>query len=89
MPRAIWIQIHRLSFGLYIFATLHGLQAGTDTLNTWYRMAMLASINIVGFLTVVLVFAHRKAAQTKAKTTTQGASPNSPSPKEAPQTASL
>ncbi len=89
MPRAIWLQIHRLSFGLYIFATLHGLQAGTDTLNTWYRMAMLASINIVGFLTVVLVFAHRKAAQTKAKTTTQGAWPSSPTSKEAPQTASL
>ena len=67
IPRAIWLQIHRLSFGLYIFATLHGLQAGTDTLNAWYRMAMLASINIVAFLTVVLVFAHRKASQTKAQ----------------------
>jgi predicted ferric reductase len=66
MPRAVWLQIHRLSFGLYIFATLHGIQAGTDTLNAWYRMAMLASINIVAFLTVVLVFAHRKAAQAKA-----------------------
>ncbi|MDW3176709.1 MAG: ferric reductase-like transmembrane domain-containing protein [Acidimicrobiia bacterium] len=66
MPRAVWLQIHRLSFGLYIFATLHGLQAGTDTMNTWYRMAMLASINIVAFLTVILVFAHRKAAQAKA-----------------------
>ena len=67
IPRAIWLQIHRLSFGLYIFATLHGLQAGTDTLNAWYRMAMLASINIVAFLTVVLVFAHRKASQTKTQ----------------------
>lgn len=66
LPRAVWLQIHRLSFGLYIFATLHGLQAGTDTLNAWYRMAMLASINIVAFLTIVLVFAHRKAAQAKA-----------------------
>jgi predicted ferric reductase len=65
LPRAVWRQVHRLSFGLYVFATVHGLQAGTDTLNTWYRMAMLASINIVGFLTIVLVFAHRRAALTK------------------------
>ena len=57
-----WRQIHRASFGLYILATVHGIQAGTDTLNLWYRMAMLASINIVAFLTIVLVLAHRKAA---------------------------
>lgn len=68
LPRAIWMQVHRLSFGLYVFATLHGLQAGTDTRNVWYRMAMLASINIVAFLTVILVFAHRKTARSKATT---------------------
>jgi predicted ferric reductase len=62
LPRAVWRQVHRASFGLYIFATVHGIQAGTDTLNVWYRMAMLASINIVAFLTIVLVLAHRKAA---------------------------
>lgn len=61
MPRSIWRQVHRLSFGLYIFATVHGLQAGTDTLNQWYKVAMLASINVVAFLCVVLVLAHRKA----------------------------
>lgn len=62
MPRSVWKQIHRLSFGLYVFATVHGLQAGTDTLNSWYRIAMLASINIVAFLVIVLIFAHRKAS---------------------------
>lgn len=42
IPRAVWRHIHRSSFGLYIFATVHGVQAGTDTLNVWYRMVMLA-----------------------------------------------
>ncbi len=65
MPRAVWRQVHRASFGLYIFATVHGIQAGSDTLNDWYRMAMLASINVVAFLTVLLVLAHRKKAQPK------------------------
>jgi predicted ferric reductase len=63
MPRAVWRQVHRASFGLYIFSTIHGIQAGSDTLNVWYRMAMLASINVVAFLTILLVLAHRKKAQ--------------------------
>lgn len=65
ISRSIWRQVHRASFGLYIFATVHGIQAGTDTSSVWYRMAMLASINIVAFLTIVLVLAHRKAAAEK------------------------
>lgn len=68
MPRSIWRQVHRASFGLYVFSTVHGIQAGSDTLNVWYRMLMLASINIVAFLTIVLVLAHRKAANAKLAT---------------------
>lgn len=67
MPRAVWKHIHRTSLGLYIFSTLHGLQAGTDTANRWYQMVMLASINVVAFLVVLLVLAHKKSA-TAAKT---------------------
>ncbi len=62
IPRPVWRQIHRASFGLYIFATLHGIQAGSDTLNPFYRIAMLASINVVAFLTILAVLAHRKSA---------------------------
>jgi predicted ferric reductase len=60
MPRRLWKQVHRASFGLYVFATVHGIQAGTDTLNQWFRMTMLASINIVAFLTVLVVLIHRR-----------------------------
>lgn len=61
IPRRLWRHVHRASFGLYGFATLHGIQAGSDTLNVWYRMAMLASVNVVAFLTGVLVLKHHKA----------------------------
>lgn len=62
IPRPIWRHVHRLSFGLYVFSTVHGIQAGTDTGNAWYQMAMLASINIVAFLVILLILAHRKTA---------------------------
>ena len=71
IPRKVWRHIHRSSFGLYIFATVHGIQAGTDTLNDWYRMAMLASINVVAFLTILVVLAHRKTARTRTGAATR------------------
>jgi DMSO/TMAO reductase YedYZ heme-binding membrane subunit len=62
LPRPLWRQVHRMSFGLYVFATVHGLQAGTDTNNAWYQMAMLASINIVAFLVILMILAHHRSA---------------------------
>jgi DMSO/TMAO reductase YedYZ heme-binding membrane subunit len=62
-PRPIWRQVHRMSFGLDVFATIHGIQAGTDTASPWYQMAMLASINIVAFLVILVILTHRKAAR--------------------------
>ena len=66
LPRGVWRQVHRASFGLYVFATYHGLTAGSDTGNVWYRMAMLASINIVAYLTVLLVLAKRRTGTGRA-----------------------
>ncbi len=60
LPRSLWRHVHRSSFGLYVFATLHGLQAGADVENAAFRIAMLASVNVVAFLTLVLVLAKRK-----------------------------
>lgn len=65
LPRNIWKHVHRTSLALYIFATYHGIQAGTDTGNVWYQMMMLASVNIVGFLTILLVLARQKAKAAK------------------------
>ncbi|MDH4278739.1 MAG: ferric reductase-like transmembrane domain-containing protein [Acidimicrobiia bacterium] len=60
LPKPVWRHVHRTSLGLYVFATVHGLQAGTDTGNQWYQMAMLASINVVAFLTVIMILARRR-----------------------------
>lgn len=62
LPRRLWRGVHRSSFALYPLATYHGIQAGTDTGNQWYQMAMLASVNIIAFLIVVLVLTHRRQA---------------------------
>ncbi len=61
LPRRWWLRIHRLSFPLWVIATTHGLQAGTDHRNNWYRLVSLVAISIVAFLTIVLVMSKRKA----------------------------
>jgi len=65
LPRRLWRAVHRSSLPLYAIATYHGLAAGTDRANTPFRLAALASVNIVGFLAIVLVLASRKAALAK------------------------
>ena len=67
MPRRLWRWVHRSSFILYFVATYHAIAAGTDSGNLWFRMAALASVNIVAFLTVVLILAARKAALTSRR----------------------
>ncbi len=61
LPRALWRWVHRSSFLLYFVATYHAIAAGTDNENQWFRIAALASINVVAFLTIVLIMATRKA----------------------------
>ncbi len=61
LPRTLWRWVHRTSFVLYFMATYHGITAGTDHENQWFRVAALASVNIVMFLTIVLILAARKA----------------------------
>lgn len=47
MPRRVWHAIHLSSLGLFVMATIHGLQAGTDLSNTivtwigWSATALL------------------------------------------------
>ncbi len=62
LPRQLWRWVHRSSFILYFVATYHAIAARTDSENLWFRMAALASVNIVALLTVVLILAARKAA---------------------------
>ena len=63
LPRRWWRGVHRTSFGLWLLATVHMLQAGADVDNTLLRVAVLAATNIIAFLTVVVVLAsHRRAS---------------------------
>lgn len=61
LPRRMWKWVHRSSFVLYFVATYHGIAAGTDHENNWFRIGALASINIVMFLTILLILAGRRA----------------------------
>lgn len=61
LPRRLWRAVHRTSLVLFFVATYHAIAAGTDAENQWFRVVALASINIVMFLSVVLVLAARKA----------------------------
>jgi DMSO/TMAO reductase YedYZ heme-binding membrane subunit len=66
LPRKLWRGIHHLSLPLYAMATYHGVAAGTDKTNQVFRLAALASINIVTFLAIVLILAARRAAVVRA-----------------------
>jgi len=63
LPRSLWRWIHRSSWFLFVLVTFHGLQAGTDVRNVYYRWTALVSIQLVLFLTLVRVMAQRRAAR--------------------------
>jgi DMSO/TMAO reductase YedYZ heme-binding membrane subunit len=53
IPKKFWRRVHYLSFPLFIFATVHGLAAGTDTTR---RVAVLVAVAAcASFLTMVAV----------------------------------
>jgi predicted ferric reductase len=62
LPRKLWRWVHHASLPLYLLATYHSIVAGTDHTNTAFRLAALASVNVVAFLTIVLILASRKSA---------------------------
>lgn len=69
LPRKLWRAVHHLSLPLYAMGTYHGVVAGTDKSNQVFRLAALASINIVAFLAIVLILASRRASLARATVT--------------------
>ncbi len=61
LPRSLWRWVHRSSFVLFGFATYHGIVAGTDAGNAWYRIVTWVSIGVVVTLTLVLLAVARRA----------------------------
>ncbi len=62
LPRRAWRAIHQLSLPLYAMATYHGVAAGTDTGHDVFRIAALASVNVVAILTILLILTARRRA---------------------------
>ncbi len=63
LPRVWWRRVHRSSFVLWLTATVHMLQAGSDPANPLLRIAVLATTNVIAFLTIVLVLAAHRGAR--------------------------
>jgi DMSO/TMAO reductase YedYZ heme-binding membrane subunit len=59
IPRRVWHAIHLTSFGLFGFATIHALTAGTDATTTPVRVFALISTVVVVNLTVFRVLSRR------------------------------
>ncbi len=61
IPRTVWRWIHMTSWLVYALATVHGITAGSDVANPWYRWAAVGSVQLVAYLTFVRVMAGRRA----------------------------
>jgi predicted ferric reductase len=75
LPRRLWRAIHHLTLPLYAMATYHTVRAGTDAEHTVFRLVALASVNVVTFLTIILILAARKASLTKHASARQAREP--------------
>jgi predicted ferric reductase len=59
LPRRLWRAIHFASFPLFVVATVHGFNAGTDAHSWLFEGVMVGAIAAVGFLTVRRVMTDR------------------------------
>jgi predicted ferric reductase len=50
LPKVLWRRVHVASFPLFVFATIHGLTAGTDARTTLSFGVIVASLAAVGAL---------------------------------------
>ncbi|MFV0306857.1 MAG: ferric reductase-like transmembrane domain-containing protein [Desertimonas sp.] len=55
LPRRVWRAVHAASFPLFVSATVHGVQAGTDVSNRVFVATVWAVAALVGGLTVLRV----------------------------------
>lgn len=61
LPRKVWSRIHLLSFPVYVLATVHYLQAGTERTNPIVLLTVEATTAIVLGLTILRILAPRGA----------------------------
>jgi DMSO/TMAO reductase YedYZ heme-binding membrane subunit len=63
LPHRLWARIHLLSFGAYVAATMHYLQAGTERTNPVVLFSVEAVSALVLFLTLLRILAPRRSAR--------------------------
>ncbi len=66
LPRKWWRAVHFGSFGAFVMAGLHGLQAGTDARRAVVQVFFLSAVMTVMFLTLVRLLAERGARRRPA-----------------------
>jgi DMSO/TMAO reductase YedYZ heme-binding membrane subunit len=66
MSRRAWHAVHLSSYALFFVATVHGLLLGTDRHNTLFRACSLVAAIVVLFMTLVRLFAPRRASKVSA-----------------------
>jgi sulfoxide reductase heme-binding subunit YedZ len=47
----VWRRLHRLTYGVFLLATIHGLTAGTDTGRSWAHAVYLGAVGSVAAAT--------------------------------------
>ena len=72
LPRRVWRGVHRSSFVLWLLATVHLLQAGTDADSSLLRVGVVAATNVIAFLTVVVILGAQRRAVRGAAAATAG-----------------
>jgi DMSO/TMAO reductase YedYZ heme-binding membrane subunit len=55
LPLRIWRRVHYLSFGVFVFATIHALTAGTDRNTPAMILSVVAVSGVVALLTALRV----------------------------------
>jgi methionine sulfoxide reductase heme-binding subunit len=88
LPRPLWRWMHRSSFVLYATATWHGISAGTDAGNQWFRAAAWTSVVLVVALTVRLVLVLRSRSSRSEPARVRAVVPPPPLPPPPPPTVS-
>lgn len=66
MSRRLWHAVHFSSYPLFVLATLHGLNAGTDRHNVLLQLASLVAAALVLFMTLVRILAPKRSRAARA-----------------------
>jgi len=68
IPRRLWRAVHFTSFVLFVTATLHGFQAGTDARNLLLEWLCLTGVTLVVFMCVFRILTPRRRVASSSRT---------------------